>query len=57
MKVLVILGHPRKDSYCAALANEYIKCAENEYNNIEIGVQGCMKCTLEFIKLIFIDPL
>ena len=29
MKVLVILGHPRKDSYCAALANEYIKGAED----------------------------
>ncbi len=29
MKVLVILGHPRKDSYCAALADEYIRGAKD----------------------------
>ena len=25
MKILIILGHPRKDSYCGALAKEYIR--------------------------------
>ena len=27
MKILVILGHPRKDSYCAALADAYSRGA------------------------------
>lgn len=29
MKVLVIMGHPRKDSYCAALADSYIRGARD----------------------------
>lgn len=35
MKVLVILGHPRKDSYCGALAKEYIRGAQESGASVE----------------------
>jgi len=35
MNVLVILGHPRRDSYCAALAEAYIRGAEESYIHVE----------------------
>ncbi len=28
LRVVVILGHPRKDSFCAALADQYVAGAE-----------------------------
>ena len=35
MKVLVILGHPRKDSYCHAIAESYIKGADKAGAQVE----------------------
>ncbi len=35
MNVLVILGHPRKESYCGALAKEYIRGAEESGAKVE----------------------
>lgn len=35
MNVLVILGHPRKDSYCAALAKAYVRGAEAAGANVK----------------------
>lgn len=35
MNVLVILGHPRKDSYCAALAMAYIRGAKEVGMDVE----------------------
>lgn len=46
MNVLVIMGHPRKDSYCAALATEYIRGA----NDAGVKVESLILADMQFEK-------
>lgn len=49
MNVLVIWGHPRKDSYCAALAKEYIRGAKEAGVNIESLVLADMRFEMSVV--------
>lgn len=46
MNVLVIMGHPRKDSYCAVLATEYIRGAREA----GVKVEGLTLADMQFEK-------
>lgn len=49
MNVLVILGHPRKDSYCAALAKEYMRGAKEVGVNVESLVLADMRFEMSVV--------
>lgn len=49
MNVLVILGHPRKDSYCAALAKEYIRGAKEAGVNVESLILADMRFEMSVV--------
>lgn len=49
MNVLVILGHPRKDSYCAALAKEYIRGAKEVGVNVESLILADMRFEMSVV--------
>ncbi|NOT78487.1 MAG: NAD(P)H-dependent oxidoreductase [Bacteriovoracaceae bacterium] len=34
--ILIIQGHPNKDSFCSSLADKYIKTAKSNNNNVEL---------------------
>lgn len=49
MNVLVILGHPRKDSYCGALAKEYKRGAEESGAKVESLVLADMQFDMNVV--------
>lgn len=50
MNVLVVLGHPRKDSYCGALAKEYIRGAKEAGTEVEILVLAEMEFDRDVVE-------